>query len=132
MRRLGRLAAPSARALDALTLGEDTARSLGFDLVRLRWKLVAGTALAVGASVAVAGAIGFVGLVVPHLLRPLVKHQPGRLIVASGFGGAIALIVADIFVRLLPLQPELKLGVVTALVGAPFLLVLVNRLRREA
>jgi len=121
----------SARALDALTLGEDTARSLGFDLVGLRWKIVAGTALAVGASVAVAGAVGFVGLVVPHLLRPLVKHQPGRLIVASGFGGAVALIVADLFVRLLPLQPELKLGVVTALVGAPFLLVLVNRLRRE-
>jgi len=121
----------SARALDALTLGEDTAESLGFDLRRLRWKLVAGSALAVGASVAVAGAIGFVGLVVPHLLRPWVGHRPGRLLLASGFGGALALVVADLGVRVLPLQPELKLGVLTALVGAPFLLALVFRARRD-
>ena len=121
----------SARALDALTLGEDTATSLGFDLVKVRWKLVAGSALAVGAAVAVAGAIGFVGLVVPHVLRPLVGHRPGRLLLISGFGGAIALLLADLGVRMLPLQPELKLGVVTALVGAPFLLALVNSLRAE-
>ncbi len=121
----------SARALDALTLGEDTAASLGFDLVRLRWKLVAGSALAVGASVAVSGAIGFVGLVVPHLLRPLVGHRPGRLLLVSGFGGAIALLMADIGVRLIPTQPELKLGVVTSLIGAPFLLTLIHRLRGE-
>ncbi len=119
----------SARALDALTLGEDTAASLGFDLVRLRWKLVAGSALAVGASVAVSGAIGFVGLVVPHLLRPLVGHRPGPLLLVSGFGGAIALVAADIGVRLIPTEPELKLGVVTSLIGAPFLLTLIHRLR---
>jgi len=122
----------SARALDALTLGEDTATSLGFNLVALRWKLVAGSTLAVGASVAVAGAIGFVGLVVPHLLRPWVGHRPGRLLLVSGFGGAVALSVADIVVRLLPVQPELKLGVVTALIGSPFLLSLVNRMRGQA
>lgn len=122
----------SARALDALTLGEDTATSLGFDLVGLRWKLVAGSTLAVGASVAVSGAIGFVGLVVPHLLRPFVGHRPGRLLLVSGFGGATALTVADIAVRLLPLHPELRLGVVTALIGSPFLLSLVHRMRGSA
>jgi iron complex transport system permease protein len=121
----------SGPALDALSLGEDTARSLGFDLARLRLKLVAGSALAVGSAVAVTGAIGFVGLVVPHLLRPLVGHRPGRLLLVSGFGGAIVLLAADVAVRLLPIHPELKLGVVTALVGAPFLFGLIDRLRRE-
>ena len=122
----------SAPALDALSLGEDTASSLGFDLARLRLTLVAGSALAVGSAVAVTGAIGFVGLVVPHVLRPLVGHRPGRLLLVSGFGGAIVLLGADIGVRLLPIHPELKLGVVTALVGAPFLFGLIDRLRREA
>jgi iron complex transport system permease protein len=121
----------SGPALDALSLGEDTAMSLGFDLGRLRLKLVAGSALAVGSAVAVTGAIGFVGLVVPHLLRPLVGHRPGRLLLVSGFGGAIVLLAADVAVRLLPIHPELKLGVVTALVGAPFLFGLIDRLRRE-
>lgn len=119
-------------ALDALSLGEETATSLGFDLPRLRFRLVAGSALAVGASVAVTGAIGFVGLVVPHLLRPFVGHRPGRLLLVSGLGGAIALTLADIFVRVAPVEPELKLGVVTALIGSPFLLGLIDRLRREA
>jgi iron complex transport system permease protein len=76
----------SAPALDALTLGEDTAKSLGFDLAQLRLQLVGGAALAVGSAVAVTGAIGFVGLVMPHLLRPLVGHRPGRLLVISGLG----------------------------------------------
>jgi iron complex transport system permease protein len=122
----------AAPALDALSLGEDTAASLGFNLARLRAQLVAGTALAVGAAVAVSGAIGFVGLIVPHLLRPLVGHRPGPLLLASGFGGAIVLTAADIAVRLIPVHPELKLGVVTALIGAPFLFGLIDRLRREA
>jgi iron complex transport system permease protein len=120
-----------ARALDALTLGEDTATSLGFDLTRLRWSLVVGAALSVGAAVAVSGAIGFVGLVAPHLMRPLVGYRPGRLIAASGFAGAILLVAADVLVRVLPTHPELKLGVVTSLVGAPFLLALVNRSRER-
>ena len=119
------------RALDALTLGEDTAASLGVRLSRLRFMLVLGTALAVGSGVAVTGAVGFVGLVAPHLLRPLVAHQPSRLLVASALAGAVLVLGADIAIRLITVGPELKLGVVTALIGAPFFLVLVLRLRRE-
>lgn len=122
----------SGPALDALTLGEDTAKSLGFGLSRLRLQLVGGAALAVGSAVAVTGAIGFVGLVVPHLLRPLVGHRPGRLLLVSGLGGAILTLAADISVRLLPVRPELKLGVVTAIIGAPFLFRLTYQLREEA
>jgi iron complex transport system permease protein len=121
----------SGPALDGLTLGEDTAKSLGFNLTRLRLQLIAGTALAVGSAVAVTGAIGFVGLVVPHLLRPLVAHRPGRLLLASGFGGAALTLAADILVRVIPVRPELKLGVVTAIIGAPFLLHLIYRNRGE-
>lgn len=121
----------SARALDGLSLGDDTATSMGFDLKRLRLKLVTGTALSVGAAVAVTGAIGFIGLVVPHVLRPFVGHRPGRLLLASGLGGAVLLLMADIAVRLIAIQPELKLGVLTAVVGAPFLFSLIYRLRRE-
>ncbi len=121
----------SGRALDALTLGEDTAASLGVRLGKLRFMLVLGTALAVGSGVAVTGAVGFVGLVAPHLLRPLVAHQPSRLLVASALGGAVLVLAADIAIRLITVGPELKLGVVTALIGAPFFLVLVMRLRRE-
>src|SRR5215475_3338467 len=121
----------SGPPLDALTLGEDTARSLGFNLGRLRLQLVAGTALSVGSAVAVTGSIGFVGLVVPHLLRPLVAHRPGRLLLVSGLGGAALTLAADIAVRVLPIRPELKLGVITAIIGAPFLLSLIYRLRAE-
>ena len=123
---------PTGRGLEALALGEDTARSLGVNLERLRLQVIAGTALCVGASVAVCGAIGFVGLVVPHLLRPLVGHNPGRLLTASALGGAVLTLAADIVVRILPTGgQELKLGVVTALIGAPFFLALVLRSRRE-
>jgi iron complex transport system permease protein len=121
----------SGPALDGLTLGEDTAKSLGFDLGRLKLQLVAGTALAVGSAVAVTGAVAFVGLVVPHLLRPLVAHRPGRLLLVSGLAGAALTLAADISVRLLPVRPELKLGVVTALIGAPFLFSLIYRLRED-
>jgi len=122
----------SGRALDALTLGEEAAISLGVPLARLRGQLVLGTALAVGASVAIVGAVGFVGLVVPHLLRPLVGHQPSRLLLPSALAGAVLVLAADIAIRTLPLGAELKLGVVTALLGAPFFLWLVLRLRDEA
>ncbi|MFC4349997.1 FecCD family ABC transporter permease [Fodinicurvata halophila] len=118
-------------ALDGLTLGEDTARSLGFHLGRVRLQLIAGAALAVGSAVAVSGAIGFVGLVVPHLLRPLVGHRAGRLLLISGFGGALLTLGADSMIRVMPIRPELKLGVVTAIIGAPFLFSLIWRLRRE-
>ncbi len=118
------------RALDALTLGEDTAASLGVRLGGLRLMLVLGTALAVGSGVAVTGAVGFVGLVAPHLLRPLVGHQPSRLLLASALAGAVLVLAADIAIRSITVGPELKLGVVTALIGAPFFLLLVMRLRR--
>jgi iron complex transport system permease protein len=123
----------SARAaLDALTLGEDAAESLGFDLAAVRLRLVAGTALAVGAAVAVSGAIGFVGLVVPHLVRPLAGRLPGGVLLPSALAGAALLLLADLAARLLPTGPELKLGVLTSIVGAPFFLVLVLQMRREA
>jgi iron complex transport system permease protein len=118
------------RALDALSLGEDAAHSLGFDIARLRLAVIGGTALCVGAAVAVSGAIGFVGLVVPHLLRPLAGQRPGALLGLSALGGAALLLAADIGVRLIPSQAELKLGVVTALVGGPFFLWLLLRSRR--
>jgi iron complex transport system permease protein len=116
-------------ALDALTLGEDTAASLGFHLVSVRLRLVTGAALAVGSGVAVSGAIGFVGLVVPHLVRPLVGARPGASLLPSGLAGAALVLAADLGVRLLATRPELKLGVVTALVGAPFLILLLLRER---
>lgn len=123
--------ASCGRALDALTLGDDTAQSLGINLTRTRLLMIVGTALAVGASVAVSGAIGFVGLVVPHLLRPFVGYEPGRLLPASALGGAILLLLADIGVRILPTTVELRLGVVTALIGVPFFLFLIFKTRRE-
>ncbi|MCZ6740729.1 MAG: iron ABC transporter permease [Alphaproteobacteria bacterium] len=119
------------RPLDALTLGEDTAQSLGFDVGRARTRLVLGTALAVGAATAIAGTIGFLGLVVPHLLRPLVAHRPGALLAPSALGGAVLLLLADIAVRLPFPGNELKLGVLTALVGGPFFLWLIVAYRRS-
>lgn len=119
----------TGRGLDALTLGEDAAQSLGVDLGRLRLMIVIGTAGAVGASVAVAGAIGFVGLVVPHLLRPLCGGRPSRLLPAAALGGAAMLLASDIAVRVIAPDQDLKLGVLTALVGAPFFLHLLWRMR---
>ena len=120
----------AGRALDALSMGEETARSLGFNLASVRFRVIAGATLAVGAGVAVSGSIGFVGLVVPHILRPLVGYQPARLLLASALGGAILLLLADMGLRLASDQVDLKLGVVTALVGAPFFLHLVLKTRR--
>lgn len=120
----------AGRALDALSLGEETARSLGFHLGGVRFRVIAGATLAVGAGVAVSGSIGFVGLVVPHILRPLVGYQPARLLPASALGGAILLLLADMGLRLASDRVDLKLGVVTALVGAPFFLHLVLKTRR--
>ncbi len=117
------------RGLDALTLGEDAAATLGIRLTRLRWQIVLGTALAVGAAVAVAGTVGFVGLVVPHLLRPLTGARPSRLLPASALGGAAVVLAADVAVRLIAPDQDLKLGVLTALIGAPFFLHLIWRLR---
>jgi len=119
-------------ALDALSLDEDAAASLGFDLARLRRVLLAGVALAVGAATAVTGVVGFVGLVVPHLLRPLVGHRPARLLPLSALGGACLMLGSDLLVRLVTPGQELKLGVVTALIGTPFFFFLVLRAARTA
>ena len=117
------------RGLDALTLGEDAAEAMGLRLARLRLTLVLGTAAMVGAAVAVAGAIGFVGLVVPHLLRPLVGARPSRLLWASALGGAAMVLAADLAVRLVLPDRDLKLGVLTAIVGAPLFLHLIYKTR---
>lgn len=119
------------RALDALTLGEATARSLGIRLDRVQALAVFGTAVSVGAATSVSGAIGFIGLIVPHLMRPLVGARPSRLLLASALAGAAMLLAADIAVRLIAPNNDLKLGVLTALVGAPFFLWLIIKTRRS-
>lgn len=128
----GAMLAVTGRSLDALTLGEAQARSLGINLQRLYVLTVFGTALAVGASTAVAGAIGFVGLVAPHLMRPLVGHQPSRVLLPAALAGALLLLCADIATRLIRFGPELKLGVFTSLIGTPFFFWLVVRMRKAA
>ena len=125
------LLASLGRGLDALTLGEDAAGAMGVSLGRLRLILIGGTAAVVGASTSVAGAIGFVGLVVPHILRPFVGARPSALLWASALGGAIMVLAADIAVRLILPERDLKLGVVTALVGAPLFLHLIYKTRRQ-
>lgn len=120
----------TGRSLDALTLGEQAARSLGIDPRRLLALLVVGIGLTVVASVAVAGIIGFVGLIVPHLVRPLTDRLPSSLIGPSALAGACLVLIADSIVRLLPLVTELRLGIALSLIGAPFFLWLLIRLRR--
>ena len=118
--------------LDALTLGEAAARSLGVEPARLQAVMVLGVGLVVGAGVAVAGIVGFVGLIVPHLVRPLTDHRPGSLIVPSALAGALLVLLADCACRLLPLTGgELRLGIALSLIGAPFFLMLLLRLRRD-
>lgn len=118
------------RALDALSLGEDGARSLGVDLKRTRLRLLAGIAIGVGGAVAVSGSIGFIGLIVPHIIRPLTDRRPSSLLLPSLLGGAVLLTGADILVRLIPTANELKLGVLTAFLGVPVFLVHLLRERR--
>lgn len=120
------------RAFDALSLGEATAASLGVDLRRTQLLLAAGVGLATGASVAVTGVIGFVGLIVPHLLRPFIGAEPGRLLLPSALGGAALVLAADILVRLTPSAAEVKLGVALSALGGPFFLALLIGLRRRA
>lgn len=121
----------AGRGLDALTLGETAARSLGVEPRRQQALMIAGVGLTVGASVAVAGVIGFVGLMVPHLVRPLTDRRPSALLVPSALAGALLLLVADAGCRVLPLAGgELRLGIALALIGAPFFLALLLRMRR--
>lgn len=123
------LAGPGLRAL---SLGEETAASLGADPKRLRLLVIGGTSLLTGASVAVAGTIGFVGIVAPHVVRPFVKHDPQRLLVPSALLAGVILMAADIAVRVLPFQQELKLGVAAALIGGPVFIWIAARLGRSS
>ena len=122
----------TGRALDALTLGENGARSLGVDLFRLQWLIVLGVGLSVGASVAVSGVVGFVGLIVPHLIRSFYSEQPSRILLPSALGGAILTLTADSLVRLIPGPGEMRLGIAMAVLGAPFFLLLLLRYRKGA
>lgn len=126
----GLLLFTTGRALDALTLGENGARSLGIDLLKLQWIIVLGVGLAVGASVAVSGVVGFVGLIVPHLVRAVYGEQPSQILIPSALGGAILTLTADSMVRLVPGPGEVRLGIAMAVLGAPFFLVLLLRNRR--
>ena len=122
----------TGRSLDALALGEAAARSLGIRMGRVRLLVVLGTGLVVGAGVAVTGVIGFVGLVVPHLLRPIFGHRPSALLLPSALGGAALVLAADSLVRLAPGAGEIRLGVAMAMIGAPFFLGLLVRERGRA
>ena len=117
-------------AFRALSLGEETAQSLGVDVGRLRLLVITGVALGVGGAVAVTGTIGFIGLVAPHLMRPLIGHDPARLLVPSAFTGAALLLAADIAVRIIPSTSDIKVGVLTSIIGVPFFIYLVMRERR--
>jgi len=119
-----------ARALDALTLGEDGARALGINLRAVRWRLLVGVAIGVGGAVAVSGSIGFIGLIVPHLIRPFTDRSPSAILLPSAIGGALLLTLSDLGVRMIPATNELKLGVVTAFLGIPVFLVHLLRERR--
>jgi len=126
------LLAATGWALDALTLGEAQAQSLGIDMRRLALLVVAGTALSVGAVTSVTGAIGFIGLVAPHLIRPFVGYEPRRVLLPASLAGALLLLAADIAARLVHTNPELKLGVFTSILGTPFFFWLVVRIRKVA
>lgn len=121
----------AGRWLDALSLGEAAARSLGLEPARLQALMVIGIGLTVGSGVAVAGIIGFVGLIVPHLMRRFTDGRPSRLIVPSALAGALLLLIADCLCRIVPLQSELRLGIALSLLGAPFFMALLMRMRQE-
>lgn len=120
------------RAIDALALGEEQAASLGVNLDRTRVLALLGVGLAAGAATSVTGSIGFIGLIAPHLVRPFVGYQPRRTMLPSALFGAALLLLADIGTRVLHTSSELRLGVITSLLGTPFFFWLVVRLRRTA
>ena len=124
----GGLILAAARGLQALTLGEEAAAALGADIPRTRALVVLGAAACTGGATAVAGVIGFVGIAAPHLVRALAGHDPARLLAPSAFAGGALLVIADIAVRLLPTDTELKLGVAAALIGGPVFALIAARL----
>jgi iron complex transport system permease protein len=118
-------------AFRVLSLGEETAQSLGVDVARLRLWVISGVALGVGGAVAVSGTIGFIGLVAPHLMRPLIGQDPARLLLPSALTGSALLLAADIAVRIIPSTSDIKVGVLTSIIGVPFFLYLIMRERRS-
>jgi iron complex transport system permease protein len=127
----GVLLAFAGPSLDALTLGEQAARSMGVNPRRLQWLVVLGVGLCVGGTVAAAGVIGFVGLMVPHLVRPLVGARPSTILLPSALGGALLVLVADSLVRVAPTVSEMPLGVAMAMLGGPFFFFMLLRMRRS-
>jgi iron complex transport system permease protein len=127
----GRAARRQCPRVPTLTLGEEAAQSLGVDVARLRLVVIVGVALGVGASVAVAGTIGFIGLIAPHIVRPLVRYDPARLLLPAALAGSCLLTAADIAVRIIPSTTDIKVGVLTSLIGVPFFLYLILRERRR-
>ncbi|OYY91415.1 MAG: ABC transporter permease [Sphingomonas sp. 28-66-16] len=125
------LLAATGRSLDALTLGEPAARSMGVNPLQLQLLVIGGVGLCVGASVAAAGIIGFVGLMVPHLVRPFVGYRPSAVLLPSALAGALLLVVADSAVRAAPTVSELRLGIAMSMLGGPFFLALLLRMRRQ-
>ncbi|TNF05818.1 MAG: iron ABC transporter permease, partial [Sphingomonadales bacterium] len=121
----------AGRGLDALTLGDVAARSMGVDMRRLQGLMVVGLGLTVGTAVAIAGVIGFVGLIVPHLVRPLVGYRPSALMLPSALAGALLVVVADMVIRLLPVVSEVRLGIMMSVLGAPFFILLLAKMRKE-
>lgn len=122
----------TARSLDAFALGEVQAKSLGVDIDRTRLFVLGGAALAVGAATSVTGAVGFVGLIAPHLVRPFVGHQPGRTLLPAALVGAALLLCADIAARLIHVNAEIRLGVLTSVIGLPFFFWLVMKMKRTS
>ena len=125
------LCAYAARGLTALTLGEETAAVSGLPMARLRGAAVAGAALLTGAAVAISGIVGFVGLAAPHLVRGGSDNDPGRTLLPSALAGAGLLVLADLVSRIIPTEVELRLGVVTALFGAPLFALIAWRAARS-
>ena len=118
----------AARGLQALTLGEEAAAAIGANLTRTRTLVVLGAAACTGGATAVAGVIGFVGIAAPHLVRAVCGHDPARILVPSALAGGALLVCADLAVRLLPTDTELKLGVAAALLGGPVFALIAGRL----
>ena len=123
------LAILTAPGLRALALGEDTAQTLGVDLARTRTGAISAAALLTGGAVALSGVIGFVGIVAPHLVRPFVRHDPADLIWPSALLGGALIALADLVLRLVPLDQELRLGVMVSMIGAPVFILIAARSR---
>ncbi len=119
------------QGLNALSLGEEAASTLGIDVAKLRWRVVLGTAFSVGATVSVCGAVGFVGLVVPHIVRAFVGYEPRRILLPSALCGAAVMVLADILTRLPIGHGQLRLGVVMAVIGAPVFLYIIFKTRES-